>query len=356
MAQLPHSSFYIPGRYFKNQSSTAIACTLIIDEKNVHIESRDGRYKSHHCQISTLKIDRKIAKISSKIHLPDGIVFEANDPDMVDRIRPNTLWQTLSNTERFGWHLLPLAIVTPFLAYALYKLLIPMIISMALFMTPDGLLKTIDKNSVKSIDLVLTDPSTLDEVRQAELSKLFNDLLAARQELTPNRKYVCQLLFRSSDMLGPNAFALPGGTIVLTDALVTDFSDDFILAAVLAHEIGHVENQHSLKQIYRALGVAAMVTLIAGDAGPLLEDVILEGSAVLSLSFSRKHELEADNYSFDLLIEAGQRPDGLIRFFEKLDEDMPMPKEGEWLMTHPLSQKRIDNIKSKMADTALAEP
>ncbi|MBL4869380.1 MAG: M48 family metallopeptidase [Robiginitomaculum sp.] len=347
MAQFSEN-LYIPGRYFKNQSSTATDCTLIIDEENVHIESRDGRYKSHHCQRRELVIDRKIAKIARKIHLPDGIVFEANDPDVVDRLRPHSLWATLSNTERFGWHLLPLAIITPFLAYALYKLLIPLVISLALILTPDGLLKTIDKNSVKSIDLVLTDTSKIDEGRQVELTQLFNSLLLARQKLSPKRKYNYQLLFRSSKILGPNAFALPGGTIVLTDELVEDFSDDYILAAVLAHEIGHVENQHSLKQLYRALGIAAMVTLIAGDAGPLLEDAILEGSAVLSLSFSRQHELQADDYSFDLLVSAGRRPDGLIDFFEQLSEDMPMPKEGEWLMTHPLSQKRIANIKNKM--------
>ena len=135
----------------------------------------------------------------------------------------------------------------------------------------------------------------------------------------------------------------------MTDALVEMFPDeDYVLSAVLAHEIGHVEHEHSLRQIYRALGMAAMIGLIAGDAGPMLEDIVLEGSALLSLSFSRKHEMQADDFSYDILSRTGQRADGLIRFFEEIEKEMPIPESGEWMMTHPLSQKRIENIEAKI--------
>lgn len=343
----------IPGRYFEGQNSTATNCALIIDDGTVYLQTDDGRYKSNHCQMGDIKIDAKVGNIARKVYMPDGIVFETDMPEMLDGIKPHKFWQFMSRTERLGWHLVPLAIITPFAAFALYKLLIPAIISIALFMTPDGMLPVVDKNSLKSIDFVLTDPSELPEQRQGDLKVLFAGLVASSQTArdgSKGRNYKYNLQFRSSKHMGPNAFALPGGTIVLMDELVEKFSEDYILAAVLAHEIGHVENQHSLKQIYRAFGVAAMITMIAGDAGPVLEDVILEGSAIMSLSFSRTHELQADDYSFDLLVAAGQRPDGLIAFFEKLDEDIGLPQEGEWLKTHPLSQKRIDNIKGKMVN------
>jgi predicted Zn-dependent protease len=80
----------------------------------------------------------------------------------------------------------------------------------------------------------------------------------------------------------------------------------------------------------------------------MLEDIILEGSALLSLSFSRKHEMQSDDYSYNLLKAAGGRTDGLITFFNRLEEELPMPEAGEWLMTHPLSNKRIENIQAKL--------
>ena len=80
----------------------------------------------------------------------------------------------------------------------------------------------------------------------------------------------------------------------------------------------------------------------------MLEDIVLEGSALLSLSFSRKHEMQADDFSYDILTNTGQRADGLIRFFEEIEKEMPIPESGEWMMTHPLSQKRIENIEAKI--------
>lgn len=338
----------IPGRYFEWQSSTSVECNMVVADYGAYIETDEGRYKSNHCDTDDLKVDPKVGSIVRKVHFPDGSIFETDAHDALDDLKPHGFWQRLSRTERAGWHLVPLAIITPFAAFALYRLLIPVIISTALFFTPDGVLSVIDKNSMKSIDLLLTDPSELPEERQAKIESLFKSLVEVADAKSDKRDYKYNLMFRSSKLVGPNAFALPGGTIVLTDDLVKQFPEDYVVAAVLAHEIGHVEHEHSLRQIYRALGIAAMVSMMAGDAGPMLEDVLLEGSAVLSLSFSRNHELQADNFSFDLLTESGYRQDGLITFFEKLEEDMPMPKDGEWMMTHPLSTKRIENIRAKM--------
>jgi len=213
------------------------------------------------------------------------------------------------------------------------------------------MIRSIDKNTIKTVDFKLTKPTELDPTRQDEIQTIFKTLVANAENTSEKTRRIpsYKLLFRHSDIIGPNAFALPGGTIVMTDELIEMFPDeDHVLSAVLAHEIGHVEHEHSLRQIYRALGMAAMIGLIAGDAGPMLEDIVLEGSALLSLSFSRKHEMQADDFSYDILSATGQRADGLIRFFEKLEEDIPMPKSGEWMMTHPLSQKRIENIQTRI--------
>jgi len=236
--------------------------------------------------VDGLKIEPPIGSSARKIYLPEGQLFETTENDKVARLKGGGFWSRLAKTERFGWHLIPLAIATPFLAFGLYRTLIPLFISFAMFMTPDGMTRRI-----------------------------------------PNYK----LLFRHSNIIGPNAFALPGGTIVMTDELIEMFpKEDHVISAVLAHEIG------------------AMIGLIAGDAGPMLEDIVLEGSALLSLSFSRKHEMQADDFSYDILSGTGQRADGLIEFFKKLEEEVSIPESGEWMMTHPLSKKRIENIQARI--------
>lgn len=305
-------------------------------------------------EAEAIKLDPQLGNLIRKMHLPDGILFETDDHDTLALMEAHGFWTALHRTEKLGWHIIPFAIITPIVAFGFYRLMIPLIISLAMFMTPDGLIHTIDKNTMKAIDFKMTHESSIPAERQTELKHIFNDLAQTSRENSARTRRLpdYKLLFRDSTLMGPNAFALPGGTIVLTDELVNMFPDDeYVITAILAHEIGHVEYEHSLQQLYRALGMAALIGFIAGDAGPMLEDIILEGSALLSLSFSREHEMESDDFSYELLSQNGIRADGLVTFFERLETELPSPSSGEWLSTHPLSEKRILNIKNKMADT-----
>jgi len=340
----------IEGQLFAPQSSTSEPARLVVSDDKYYLEINKRR-SDLMGNVDGLKIEPPIGSSARKIYLPEGQLFETTENDKVARLKGGGFWSRLAKTERFGWHLIPLAIATPFLAFGLYRTLIPLFISFAMFMTPDGMIHSIDKNTIKTVDFKLTKPTELGQERQDEIQALFKKLVknvennSGKTRRIPNYK----LLFRHSNIIGPNAFALPGGTIVMTDELIEMFpKEDHVISAVLAHEIGHVEHEHSLRQIYRALGMAAMIGLIAGDAGPMLEDIVLEGSALLSLSFSRKHEMQADDFSYDILSGTGQRADGLIEFFKKLEEEVSIPESGEWMMTHPLSKKRIENIQARI--------
>jgi len=380
---------------FESQSGQNTPCRVIVDETDVYLD-RDGG-QEHLCARSELKIDPPLGSIRRKIKFPDGRIFESDDLESVDNLNNSKFWTTLSKTEKTGWHLIPIAIATPIMAFGLYRLVIPLLIVLGMTLTPDEALYTIDKNSMRSIDKFMMDESELSHAKRVEVQKLFDTLMDARNtkltEYTPEREFKYNLNFRKADSIGPNAFALPGGTIVVTDELVFQFPDEDVLAAILAHEIGHVEHQHSLRQLYRAVGAATMISMIAGDAGPLLEDAILEGSALLSLSFSRKHEMQSDDYSYELLNAAELPAHGLIEFFTKLeglaiaekakrqaikdaakeadddtsgdnpsndeppviDDDSEKAKDdeaganpGNWFSTHPVSKDRIINIKAKL--------
>ncbi len=334
----------ISGRIFEQQSSDYSDYELVVDGDRAFVHS--GAIKQDIGNLAQLKIQARLGSFAQKITLPDGRVFETEDLDAVEQLRPGGFWNTVAKTEKTGWHLIPLAIATPFMAFGLYKLMIPVLISMGMSITPDQGLYALDQSTLRTLDRIVLDETELTAERQDELTTVFNKLLAAKEKTgsKSDRNFKYKLLFRDAGPIGPNAFAMPGGTIVVTDDLVQEFDEDHIIAAVLAHEIGHVDSEHQLRQVYRALGMWFMITMIAGDAGEILEDALLEGSAVLSLSYSREHEMGADNYSYDLLKAADMRTDGLVGFFDRLQKNYPLPKKGEWAMSHPVADNRIENI------------
>lgn len=366
MGSVENMDSSIQGRFYPPQSSDGCEGTLWVRDEQVFAsvfnEGKEAFARDK------LRIEPRIGKMPRKIYLPNGFVFETQDSQSVDAIDRKSRWKLLARLEQTGWHLIPFAILTPILAIAFYRLMIPLIISVGLFMTPEGLPHRIDKASLASLDRIWMHPTEVAPTRQDELTQIFNAMLEARPEERARRKPEYNLQFRKMRPALPNAFALPGGTVVLTDSLVRDFGDDDLLAGIMAHEIAHVEYEHSLRQIYRVMGMAVLINMIAGDAGPMLEDILFEGSALISLSFSRKHEIQADSYSVPMMEATGRRPDAIIDFFEALERgEMKLPDPAvdaeiaksntekanddktkaaqSWFSSHPLHQDRIDNIK-----------
>ena len=124
--------------------------------------------------------------------------------------------------------------------------------------------------------------------------------------------------------------------------MVTVFDNEDVIAGVLAHEIGHVVEDHGLRQLYRSVGFYVLVALIAGDTGPILEDVLLEGGVLLSLSYSREHERAADAFGLRLADRAGYDPAGLLKFFASLPD--ARDTQSGWMSTHPASGERVEAI------------
>jgi Zn-dependent protease with chaperone function len=159
------------------------------------------------------------------------------------------------------------------------------------------------QRALSDLDDGLLEPSKLPAARQAELKARFASLA---QAIDPSmRRYEgyaprFTLSFRSG--FGPNAFALPGGTIVMTDALVAEAArqglGDDALVGVLAHEIGHVVHRHTTRMMVEQAVLNVGLGLALGDVSHLLSI----GSSVLTgLSYRRKHEAEADCFALALM-------------------------------------------------------
>lgn len=142
-----------------------------------------------------------------------------------------------------------------------------------------------------------------------------------------------------------NAFALPGGVIVVNTGLIEATSRREELAGVLAHEVQHVELRHSLRGMVKNLGLRGLFAFAVGDlGGSLLGEAAVE---LTSLKFSRDDESEADAAGFDALIAAGIDPSGMPAFFEIMSwraTDAPVP----FASTHPSSADRVAALRARL--------
>ena len=140
-----------------------------------------------------------------------------------------------------------------------------------------------------------------------------------------------------------NAFATPGGFIYVYTGLIKFLDSEHQLAGVLGHEIAHSAQRHSTRQMTKAYGASALVSVITGKSDPgQLEQIAL---AILNLKFSRGHETEADSYSVNYLCGTHYRADGAAGFFQKIESQSG--KVPEFLSTHPDPGNRVENIKRK---------
>ncbi len=135
----------------------------------------------------------------------------------------------------------------------------------------------------------------------------------------------------------PNAFALPGGHMVVLRGLLDFVEGPEEVAGVLAHEMAHVEHRDGTKAIVRQLGLQGILSLFFGGG-----TTVAIGETLLTFSFSREAESAADTSALDLLQEAGIRTSGLGKFFQRLiDQEGDMTGGLEFLSTHPSSTSRV---------------
>ncbi len=147
-----------------------------------------------------------------------------------------------------------------------------------------------------------------------------------------------------------NAFAFPGGFIIVTSGLINSSDQPEQVAGVLAHELTHVIERHGMRKLVRQAGLGILIGIVLGDTSALSHLIELS-SQLDSLAFDRNQELQADNGAIKIMQAAGISPKYFVAFFEKIKQinsvagDIP-----EILSTHPLTDKRVEHV------TAAQEP
>lgn len=144
-----------------------------------------------------------------------------------------------------------------------------------------------------------------------------------------------------------NAAALPGGYIVVFKPAITETDTD-ALAGVIAHEVAHVRRRHVAEALIREFGIGALIRLFAGDVGANAEQIV-------SLSYTRSNEAQADADAIRMLKRAGISPRPTAELFERLEKEAPS-YSAEFLQSHPASGKRAQNFSSSFDPRAHYQP
>lgn len=157
-----------------------------------------------------------------------------------------------------------------------------------------------------------------------------------------------------------NAFAMPGGHIVVFTGILDRMDDPGQLAALLAHEATHVEERHSTRMLMRQLSSYIFLSLILGDVNAIVAVVAQNADNIRHMSYSRDLESDADGLGMDRMYAQGVDPKGMVRLLELLDEEAgDMPEAVSFLLSHPLTKERIERATDRakeLGDPELPAP
>jgi beta-barrel assembly-enhancing protease len=181
---------------------------------------------------------------------------------------------------------------------------------------------------------------TIDEGKTAIINEFFT-------ELHISNKYNIRVSVVKENVA--NAFAMPGGNIVVYDKLLNGMDSYEELAALLSHEFTHVNNKHTTKSLFREFSSKVFLSVLLGNTGAISNVIISNADNLKSLSYGRSMEKEADLNGLELLSERKIDCNGFIGLFTLLQKEVDASgakEPAEWISSHPDLQKRIEYVKS----------
>ena len=150
-----------------------------------------------------------------------------------------------------------------------------------------------------------------------------------------------------ADQRTVNAFALPGGPIFITEALLTRLQNEDQLAGVLGHEIGHVIARHSAEQMSKqelTQGIAGAAGVAAGDVNSAYYAQVVAN--MVNMKYGREDELESDDLGVRFMIQSGYDPKALIGVMDILEDASGGSQVPEFQSTHPSPANRRAKIQA----------
>jgi len=338
------------GRFIISRGSEPVESSVLITDKAISIGYRnpDGTNTTLQWLMKNVEAGFDISAQTTRVkclhHPGNELLIEGNGAaSYIKEIKEEMAkpWFRKSGSKEWGRNLLLLAGILGIL-FLLYLLLVPRF--------AEAMASKVSARTESKLGDAVYNAMGIASFEDTAKSRLVNEFFEAMQV-----KSVYKIRIAVINQKVVNAFALPGGRIVVYEALLNKLDNYTELAALLSHEFTHVNNRHSTKSIFRQLGSKVFLALLFGKMGSVTSVLVNQADNLKSLKYSRKLENEADRQGAELLMQRGIDPAGFIGLFNRLKESAPTGSYPEFLASHPDTDKRIDNIKDLSKNTSLKE-
>jgi len=331
----------LQGRYFFPLSARCVDARAQAENDALRITGADGALLASP-PLASVRATSRLGSMRRRLDFPDGSSFETENNDAVDELlAANSLLHRLERS----WRSVLVSVVVAALAIAGFAVYgVPATAGWLARHTPASVAAYTTRQTLEAMDKLALDPSkTAPDVRQHQLA-LFADVAAH----APRGVGGYRLVFRNAPAIGPNAFALPDGTVVLTDQMTPLVKRDEEIQGVFAHEMSHVDHAHGLQRIYQASLVPAAIAFITGDASQLGHFATILPGILLQSAYSRAFEQQADDDAAALMRRMGKSPAPLADLLERMEKKMCGQTGGcgpNWLGSHPATALRAEKLR-----------
>jgi Zn-dependent protease with chaperone function len=331
----------IPAGYFDGLSARRHPVILSVSGGVASIE---GEGINRHEPLSAVQIGDAIGRVPRIVRFADGAFCEVTDVDGLRRMLSDqgVHHQVVSQWET-SWRWVTAAVVVFFaLLFAAYRFAVPVVAETVAYRVPAAASEVISREVLEFLDRHLLAPSALPQARQDAVAAGFRRLRIPASSRDANYR----IQFRKGTLLGPNALALPSGIIIVTDELIALARDDREILGVLAHEAGHVDRRHGLRQMLQSSIVGLLVAWYIGDVSTI---AAAAPTALIEAKYSRDLEREADAYAARILRDNQIDVRYLINLLRRLEEKTNAegaPDALKYLSSHPATSERLAQLES----------
>lgn len=262
----------VQGNFFFGGGSKLHAAELTVSGNIVSVRDTDDQQLLLHMELSDIKVSPRVGNSLRSIKFSDGSKFETLDNASVDSVQGQiapSKQHVLYWLENHYPMMLAMLVSIIVLIWLSVQYGIPSGAKWVAHKMPATLYYETGEETLKYMDKAFLEPSTLPDDRQQALRELFLSHVNEDELALP-----ISVEFRTGELMGANAFALPSGMIVFTDELVELACDDKELLAIFGHELGHIEHRHMVRSVLQSSVIAIATVMLLGDASFLGEIVI----------------------------------------------------------------------------------
>ena len=338
------------GSYYTSHHAEPVEATVLIYEKNISIGCRlaDGKNHTLNWDVRDVEVVFDYSIQATKITpiKEPGSKLTINGKNAKDFIiqaqeELNKPWYKKDRTKGSVRNLFIFLVVCAVMV-TVYFLIVPWM--------SEKMASTVSIKTEEQFGNAVYDALALSAKEDKAATMVLNDFF---KEMKVATAYNIRITVVNSDVV--NAFALPGGNIVVYSALLSELKSYPELAALLSHEFTHVNNKHSTKSIFRQMGSGVFLSLLFGKFGSVTSVMIDQADKFKSLTYSRRLEKEADMNGVDILKERKIDPEGFAALFKHLQDSAPASALPEFLGSHPEIDKRIVYIRDASKNAILED-